>query len=205
MARSQEKAHNLMNKWITAKHRMRLGQTAHRPLSAYECKTASECLYWRQDVVKELEKKLSQIQNPNLPENTIRDLNDEVNRLVRSRGHWEHRIRELGGVILDAADQNTGDDDPGSALFIGGSNTYKYYGAAKNLPEVKLLLKKEPEDIPKKGRYELYDSITPAYYGFGDEEDGRLLLEEAEAEAEAIEKEVSEWKKIQALKMENGG
>lgn len=91
----------------------------------------------------------------------------------------------------------------------------RYYGAAKNLPEVKLLLKKEPEDvgvvggceeqIPKKGRYELYDSITPAYYGFGDEEDGRLLLEEAEAEAEAIEKEVSEWKKIQALKMENGG
>ena len=31
------------------------------------------------------------------------------------------------------------------------------------------------------------------------------MLEEAEAEAEAIEKEVSEWKKIQALKMENGG
>ena len=29
MARSQEKAHNLMNKWITAKHRMRLGQTAY--------------------------------------------------------------------------------------------------------------------------------------------------------------------------------
>lgn len=61
------------------------------------------------------------------------------------------------------------------------------------------------EQIPKKGRYELYDSITPAYYGFGDEEEGRLLLEEAEAEAEAIEKEVSEWNKIQALKMKNGG
>ena len=61
----------------------------------------------------------------NLPENTIRDLNDEVNRLIRSKGHWEHRIRELGGAILDAADQNGADDDPGSALFIGGSNTYK--------------------------------------------------------------------------------
>ena len=32
-----------------------------------------------------------------------------------------------------------------------------------------------------------------------------MLLEEAEAEAEAIEKEVSEWNKIQALKMKNGG
>ena len=29
MARSQEKAHTLMNKWVTAKHRMRLGQTAY--------------------------------------------------------------------------------------------------------------------------------------------------------------------------------
>lgn len=73
MARNQEKAHTLMNKWVTAKHRMRLGQTAyyssfsmtcsHRPLSAYECKTAQECLYWRNDILKELKKKLGQIQN----------------------------------------------------------------------------------------------------------------------------------------------
>ena len=27
MARSQEKAHTMMNKWVTAKQRMRLGQT----------------------------------------------------------------------------------------------------------------------------------------------------------------------------------
>ena len=61
-----------------------------------------------------------------LPENTIRDLNDEINRLIRSKGHWEHRIRELGGVILDMADQNDTDSDDDTALFIGGGNTYKY-------------------------------------------------------------------------------
>ena len=60
-----------------------------------------------------------------LPENTIRDLNDEINRLIRSKGHWEHRIRELGGVILDMADQNDTDSDDDTALFIGGGNTYK--------------------------------------------------------------------------------
>lgn len=60
-----------------------------------------------------------------LPENTIRDLNDEVNRLIRSKGHWEHRIRELGGVILDMADQNDTGSDDDTALFIGGGNTYK--------------------------------------------------------------------------------
>ena len=35
----------------------------HRPLSAYECKTATECLYWRNDVVKEIQKKIGQINN----------------------------------------------------------------------------------------------------------------------------------------------
>ena len=80
--------------------------------------------------MKELKKKLGQIQNriplflhisiAGLPENTIRDLNDEVNRLIRSKG------RELGGVILDMADQNDTGSDDDSALFIGGGSTYKY-------------------------------------------------------------------------------
>lgn len=111
---------------------------SHRPLSAYECKTASECLYWRRDVVKQIQKLVGQIQNrmffyavcfyyvENLPENSIRDLNDEINRLVRAKGHWDRRIRELGGVILDAADQNNVEEDEGDALFIGGGNIYKY-------------------------------------------------------------------------------
>ena len=147
MARNQEKAHTLMNKWVTAKHRMRLGQTtyvfnvnitySHRPLSAYECKTSQECLYWRNDILKELKKKLGQIQNrtlyfnvysplAGLPAQTLRDLNDEVNRLIRSKGHWERRIRELGGVIMDMADQLDTDSDDSSALFVGGGNVYKY-------------------------------------------------------------------------------
>ena len=27
----------------------------------------------------------------------VRDLNDEINKLLREKGHWEARIRELGG------------------------------------------------------------------------------------------------------------
>lgn len=27
----------------------------------------------------------------------IRDLNDEINKLIREKGHWEKRIVELGG------------------------------------------------------------------------------------------------------------
>ena len=193
MARTQEKAHTLMNKWVTSVHRMRMGQTAHRPLSAYECKTATECLYWRNDVVKEIQKKIGQINNPNLPANTVRDLNDEINRLIRSKGHWDRRIRELGGSIRDAADQNDEDEDPDSALFIGGGNTYKYYGAAKNLPEVRAAMKKDPEELPRQSRYEKYGAISMDYYGFRDEEEGDLLNKEAEAEGRAIEEEVAAW------------
>lgn len=54
--------------------------------------------------------------------------------------------------------------------------------------------------VPKKGRYELYNNASIEYYGFRDEEDGTLLLKEAEAEALAIEKEVEEWEQREAMK-----
>lgn len=54
--------------------------------------------------------------------------------------------------------------------------------------------------VPKKGRYELYNNVSIEYYGFRDEEDGTLLLKEAEAEALAIEKEVEEWEQREAMK-----
>ena len=54
--------------------------------------------------------------------------------------------------------------------------------------------------IPRKGRYELYNSINMDYYGFRDEDDGTLLIEEAAAEAKAIEQAVGEWEEREALK-----
>ena len=32
-----------------------------------------------------------------LGEFKIRDLNDEINKLLREKGHWQDRIKELGG------------------------------------------------------------------------------------------------------------
>jgi len=40
-------------------------------------------------------KKVSQIQNAGLGEFKIRDLNDEINKLLREKRHWEARIIEL--------------------------------------------------------------------------------------------------------------
>ena len=32
-----------------------------------------------------------------LGEFKLRDINDEINKLLREKGHWEDRIKELGG------------------------------------------------------------------------------------------------------------
>jgi pre-mRNA-splicing factor ISY1 len=36
-----------------------------------------------------------------LEEFAIRDLNDEINKLLKEKGHWEWQIKELGGTISD--------------------------------------------------------------------------------------------------------
>ena len=49
-------------------------------------------------------------------------------------------------------------------------------------------------------RFFLEIAINIEYYGFRDEEDGNLLIKEAEAEAEAIEREVEEWNQREKMK-----
>lgn len=39
----------------------------------------------------------AQIQNAGLGEFRIRDLNDEINKLLREKRHWENQISNLGG------------------------------------------------------------------------------------------------------------
>ncbi len=39
----------------------------------------------------------------------IRDLNDEINKLIREKGHWERRIKELGGPDYSRAGGNVTD------------------------------------------------------------------------------------------------
>ena len=48
-------------------------------------------------IIREIAKKVAQIQNAGLGEFRIRDLNDEINKLLREKRHWESQIKELGG------------------------------------------------------------------------------------------------------------
>ncbi len=90
-------------------------------------------LFFRGQVIKEISKRVQEIQNAGnsirlniilgslgLGEHKIRDLNDEINKLIREKGHWEDRIKELGGAdyktfgpkVLDAQ----GKELPGNDL-----------------------------------------------------------------------------------------
>lgn len=64
-------------------------------------------------------------------------------------------------------------------------HTYKYFGAARNLPEVKELFEKseatEGKSKKKRTRYD-YNGIGIEYYGANEEEDAELIKLESEAE-----------------------
>ena len=44
-----------------------------------------------------------------LGEFRIRDLNDEINKLLREKRHWEERIVELGGTDYIVSSNHEGD------------------------------------------------------------------------------------------------
>uniref|UniRef100_A0A7M4FQX7 Pre-mRNA-splicing factor ISY1 homolog n=1 Tax=Crocodylus porosus TaxID=8502 RepID=A0A7M4FQX7_CROPO len=96
MARNAEKA-------MTALARFRQAQLEEgkvkerRPFLASECNELPKAEKWRRQIIGEISKKVAQIQNAGLGEFRIRDLNDEINKLLREKGHWEVRIKELGG------------------------------------------------------------------------------------------------------------
>jgi pre-mRNA-splicing factor ISY1 len=97
MARNEEKAMNLFNKWQTFKTEFHSKSSNRRPLLASECESVGDAEKFRRDILKDLTKKTALIANASLGEFKIRDLNDEINKLLKQKHFWEVRIRELGG------------------------------------------------------------------------------------------------------------
>lgn len=122
----------------------------------------------------------------------IRDLNDEINKLFREKWHWERQIKALGGPDYTKMNATKAIDSDGKAIPGGGS--YKYFGAAKDLPGVRELFQESHARATKRTRGELYKNITPDYYGFRDEEDGVLVEAEAAAEQHLRQKLEQDWK-----------
>lgn len=182
MARNEEKALTLFNKWQTFKKDFHSVSSNKRPLHASECESIQDAEKWRRELVRDLTKKIAAIRNGSLGEHRIRELNDEINKMMRQKHYWEIRVRELGGTIAQGKQLH---DVEGKEL--PGAPGYRYYGAAKDLPGVRELFAEQDEESAlrkqkKRSRAELYKFVTPDYYGYRDDDDGVLLPLEQERE-----------------------
>ncbi|XP_077982871.1 pre-mRNA-splicing factor ISY1 homolog [Glandiceps talaboti] len=190
MARNAEKA-------MTTLARFRAAQLAdvkvreRRPYLASECEDLHKAEKWRRQIIGEVSRKVAQIQNAGLGEFKIRDLNDEINKLLREKRHWENRIVELGGPDYTKIGPKMLDHE---GKEVPGNRGYKYFGAARDLPGVRELFEQEPPAPPRKTRGELMKNIDADYYGYRDEDDGVLVPLELDYEKQLIAERVAEWK-----------
>ncbi|TKY89173.1 hypothetical protein EX895_001704 [Sporisorium graminicola] len=186
MARNQEKAQSMLYRFREAQAAS-LGITpksTRRPRLASSVTSLKECERWRGEVIREISRKVSKIQDFGLTDYEVRDLNDEINKLLREKGHWENQILSLGGANYKrGVPSMLGGDQGASAGGRGGG--YKYFGRAKDLPGVKELFSgKRDEEAEgwRSEKYQRFRNLPPSYYGDEDEDDGVLLEQEARAE-----------------------
>lgn len=166
-----------------------------RPFIASEIDDLPQCERWRSQVIREISKEVSLIQNGSLGEHKIRDMNDKINKLLREKRHWERQIRKLGGPDYEKLAPKTVDVDGKRAM---GNEGYFYFGAAKDLPGVRELFEKLVPETLKRTRGDLHKLIDADYYGYKDEDDGLLVKLEAQQEKKAVAAEMKQWKERQS-------
>lgn len=85
----------------------------------------------------------------------------------------------------------------------GNSRGYKYFGAAKDLPGVRELFEKSTEgEEQRRHRADLLRNIDAHYFGYLDDEDGRLIPLEKLIEEKNIERINKEFAEKQAQKQQ---
>ncbi|CAH8456952.1 unnamed protein product [Heterobilharzia americana] len=136
-----------------------------------------------------------------LGEYKLRDLNDDINKLIREKSHWEDHIKSLGGPDFKAEAPKMLEKE---GKEVPGNRGYKYYGAARDLPGVRELFEEDPQPIARKSRGELMKLVDVSYYGNCDEDDGVIVPQEAIYEQEAIACKIAEWKARKASNCQPG-
>ncbi|KAI4304464.1 hypothetical protein MLD38_039969 [Melastoma candidum] len=205
MARNEEKAQSMLNRFVAMKEEERKKPKERRPYLASECRDLAEADKWRQQIMREIGRKVAEIQNEGLGEHRLRDLNDEINKLIREKFHWERRIVELGGPNYSRHAPKMTDLD-GNIIDVpnpsGRGPGYRYFGAAKKLPGVRELFEKPPELKKRRTRYDIYKRIDASYYGYRDDEDGVLERVEGPAEVKMRVEAVEEWRRMDEIRKE---
>lgn len=200
-ARNSEKAQSMLFRFRASQAAdlgiVDLGRT-RRPKNITSVETIPVAEKWRGQVLKEISRKVTKIQDQSLSDYQLRDLNDEINKLMREKWVWERQIRQLGGPNYMRG-PGVVTDDQGREV-PGGGKGYRYFGRARELPGVKEMFegaavraREEREGAgDQRGFSEMGRKVVDAaYYGWNrDEEEGggRLLRYEAKKEREARER-----------------
>src|SRR3990167_7064864 len=118
----------MLNRWQEMKREERFGRVDRRPSHTSMEESVERSMQWRAEIVKECAKMIAEIQSDTLDEHRLRDLNDQINKKMRLKRAWEHRIVELGGPNY-LGQHNISFPDMGVAPDMKGG-AYRYYGAA---------------------------------------------------------------------------
>lgn len=162
-----------------------LGRT-RRPKAPSTVDTVAMAERWRGQVVTEISRKVTKIHDSTLSDYQIRDLNDDINKLMKEKWSWERRIRDLGGPNYARGGAGLMLDDQGREV-PGANKGYRYFGRARELPGVKEAFEAEAQraleerEGARGGGGDLRSKIVDAaYYGWNnDERDGTMLAAEA--------------------------
>ncbi|KAJ4298641.1 NineTeen Complex (NTC) component [Collariella sp. IMI 366227] len=163
---------------------------SRRPRAITEQDSIPACEKWRGQVLKEISRKVSRIQDPALSDYQIRDINDEINKLMREKHMWEVQIRNLGGPNYMRGGGKVY-DEAGRKFRVGKGVSVFWEG--EELPGVKELFEaaakaRVDDEKPLEERVDLRRQVDAAYYGYAPgEEDEELLEYEKERERMARE------------------
>ncbi len=130
----------------------------------------------RRDVLKQINRKIARVQDPDAELPVLRTINDEINDFIGQVRAWDERIRELGGLSrrsqrrIEEFETASAAGEQGESVQIDGKF---YFGRAKELPEVLDFLSRR-EAVNKEAaetrelkaqRLKMYEQVNHEYYG----------------------------------------
>ncbi|GME84156.1 unnamed protein product [Ambrosiozyma monospora] len=136
MSRNSEKAQSLLNRFQAQQYP---NKPTTRPKTTKYVKSLQDAERFRSMTLQSISAKLTKINDMMINEYQIRDLNDELNNLMKEKTRWEYKIKELGGpdyLQFTKRSGGAGTTDNGELVIKG----YRYFGRAKELPDVKQLV-----------------------------------------------------------------
>ncbi|KAI0186806.1 Isy1-like splicing factor [Astrocystis sublimbata] len=188
MARNSEKAQSML-------FRFREAQAADLGIIDAGRTRRPRLREWRGQVLKEISRKVSKIQDPALSDYQIRDLNDEINKLMREKHMWEVQIRNLGGpnYMRGAAKIYDETGERYRVVERKGKGISTLVGRGSCLVSRSCLRQRSRHERsrtrkPLETRDDLRKAVDAKYYGYApDEEDDALMEYEATKEKDAFE------------------